>query len=163
MFEWSPRTVPWNQSDATLIEIDTGAPPPPPPALRFEPPATLPPPVVLELPAPADSNESASINDWLTDGAVAAAAVGGLDGTRARSFGTTERAPGEPRKVKPFGWDKTQTQRLEVIPGIGTRIRLTDHCEVFVTLIPMVGCSLGKIPARGDLFEGMDAPVKPGD
>jgi hypothetical protein len=49
------------------------------------------------------------------------------------------------------------------MPGQGIRIRLNDHCDIFVSLIAMAGCSLGKIPAHGDLFDGLDAPVEFGD
>jgi len=150
------------ESDAILIEIDTGLPPPPPPEPQFEPPVLKVPPVALELPEFTGLNDPPGSADWLADGAQAAAAVGGLDGASVRSFGAPERPPEKPRK-KPFGWEKSHTQRVEVMPGIGVRIRLSEHCDLLVSLIPMAGCSIGKIPARGDLFDGMHAPVEMGD
>jgi hypothetical protein len=161
-FEWRSRVVAWDGSDAILIEIATGAQSPPPRELLLEPLTFKLPPVVIELPGSTDLGEPPGGHDWLVDGAQAAAGVGALSDAGVRSFDTPERPPEKPRK-KPFGWDKTHTQRVEIMPGEGIRIRLSDRCDLFVSLIPMAGCSLGTIPARGDLFDGMKEAVELGD
>jgi hypothetical protein len=63
---------------------------------------------------------------------------------------------GPDRKQKSeFGWDRTHTQRIEPIEGGGILLRLSDHCVLLVFPLPFVGCGIGKIPARGDLFDHM--------
>ncbi|HMI75986.1 MAG TPA: hypothetical protein VK495_14880 [Steroidobacteraceae bacterium] len=63
---------------------------------------------------------------------------------------------GPDREKKPeFAWDRTHTQRIEPIEGGGMLIRLSDHCVLIVFPLPFVGCGIGKIPARGDLFDHM--------
>lgn len=54
-----------------------------------------------------------------------------------------------------FGWDRSKTHQIEALPEGGTLIHLNDRCVLVLSgfLIPM--CKLGKIPARGDLFEHM--------
>jgi hypothetical protein len=66
----------------------------------------------------------------------------------------------DPRFARParraqFGWDQSKIHRIEAMPGGGTVIHLNDRCALTLSgfLIPM--CKLGKIPARGDLFEHM--------
>jgi len=66
--------------------------------------------------------------------------------------------PDRPRKPE-FGWDHTHTHRVESIEGGGIAIHLNDHCVLLVFPLPFVGCGIGKIPVRGDLFEHLhDAP-----
>jgi hypothetical protein len=151
-----------DESDAILIAIDVGLPPLLPTELHPEPDAVNLPPVALELPEFSGLSEPSGSADWRADGVQAAAEVGALDGASIRSFGSPERAPDKPR-TKPFGWDRSHTHRVEVLPGQGIRFRLNDHCDLFVSFVPMAGCSLGRIPARGDLFDGMNAPVEMGD
>jgi len=59
-----------------------------------------------------------------------------------------------------FPWYHATTHRVESLEGGGTLINLNDNCVlVVIGLIPFPTCKLGKIPARGDLFEHMhDAP-----
>ena len=72
---------------------------------------------------------------------------------------------GPDRDKKPeFGWDRTHTQRIEPIEGGGMLIRLSDHCVLVVFPLPFVGCGVGKIPVRGDLFNHMhDEPQAGGN
>jgi hypothetical protein len=72
---------------------------------------------------------------------------------------------GPDRKQKSeFGWDRTHTQRVEPIEGGGILIRLSDHCVLVVFPLPFVGCGIGKIPVRGDLFDHMhDSPQADGN
>ena len=53
-----------------------------------------------------------------------------------------------------IAWDYAATHRVEALPGGVTVINLNDHCAIaFLWVLPIFGCSLGKIPARGDLFD----------
>jgi hypothetical protein len=136
----------------------------------------LPPPISLEAavakPAAAatlqlpeiDSSALApsAIPDWLAAGELAAARVGSVEEGGALAFGSVPRPAPKPHKTKPFGWDKSHTQRVEAVPG-GISVRLGSRCTVVFAPLPVGGCSLGKIPARGDLFEEMPAPAVPGD
>ena len=156
-FHWPAGSLTWNESPAVLLVIDTEEPPPPP-GPNFERPATRSPPVVLELPAPVYAELPAS-TDWLADGARAIARVISGENNQVRSFGTRDRPRAKSRQPKPFGWDKTHTQRVEALPG-AISIRLSDRCSVVFAPLPLGGCSFGKIAARGDLFDGMNAPVE---
>jgi hypothetical protein len=60
--------------------------------------------------------------------------------------------PDRPRKPE-FGWDHSHTHRVESIEGGGIAIHMNDHCTLVLLPLPLVGCGIGKIPARGDLFE----------
>ena len=63
-----------------------------------------------------------------------------------------------------FGWDRKHTHRIEPIEGGGILLHLSDHCVLLVFPLPFVGCGIGKIPARGDLFEHMhDEPQMGGN
>ena len=63
-----------------------------------------------------------------------------------------------------FGWDRKHTQRMEPIEGGGILLHLSDHCVLLVFPLPFVGCGIGKIPVRGDLFEHMhDEPPAGGN
>jgi hypothetical protein len=72
---------------------------------------------------------------------------------------------GPDRKQKSeFAWDRKHTQRLESIEGGGILLHLSDHCVLLVFPLPFVGCGIGKIPVRGDLFEHMhDEPQTGGN
>jgi hypothetical protein len=72
---------------------------------------------------------------------------------------------GPDRKEKSeFGWDRTHTHRIEPIEGGGILIRLSDHCVLVLFPLPFVGCGIGTIPVRGDLFDHMhDAPQADAD
>lgn len=156
-FHWPAGSITWNESPAVLLEIDPEEPPPPP-GPNFERPATRAAPVVLELPAP-DFAEPPENTDWRADGARAVAGVISDESDHVRSFGTQDRPRAKSRQAKPFGWDKTHTQRIEALPGV-ISIRLSDRCSIIFAPLPLGGCSLGKIVARGDLFDGMNAPVE---
>jgi hypothetical protein len=163
-FRWPAEHTAWRESPSILVALNEEPPiPPPPPFSR--PAMQSAPVVVLELPEidPGGLTGASAITDWLAEGSAAAAGVAATDGATIRSFGTAERPAPRPRKAKPFGWDKTHTQRVEAMPGGGISIRLSDRCSLILAPLPLAGCSLGKIEARGDLFDGMKAPVEPGD
>ena len=66
-------------------------------------------------------------------------------------------------KAKPkkeFGWSRAHTHRIDRgEPGELPVLHLGEHCVLIGFLIP--ACRLGKIPPRGDLFDGMDDPDRP--
>jgi hypothetical protein len=70
-------------------------------------------------------------------------------------------------KQKPpheFGWSQARTHRIErdEETGVTTRINLNDRCALIAALLFLPVCQFGKIPARGDLFDGMKDPDRPG-
>jgi hypothetical protein len=58
-----------------------------------------------------------------------------------------------------FGWSYSATHRVEVFEQGGFMLNINDRCAVAVLIFPMPFCRVGKIPARGDLFEHMDDPA----
>ena len=70
-----------------------------------------------------------------------------------------EAAP-RPQPTPSFGWSRAHTQRIEPLKTGGTLLRLNDRCVLVFAGVLLPMCQIGKIPARGDLFEHMDdAPV----
>lgn len=63
--------------------------------------------------------------------------------------------PSQPKKAQEFAWNYAATHRVEAIPEGGILIHLGDHCVLVLIPLPLVGCSIGKIPVNGDLFEHM--------
>jgi hypothetical protein len=58
-----------------------------------------------------------------------------------------------------FGWSHAATHRVEGLPGGGWLVNINDNCAIAIVLMIMPVCKIGKIPARGDLFDKMkDAP-----
>jgi len=72
---------------------------------------------------------------------------------------------GPDREGKPeFGWDRSHTHRVESLEGGGLLIHINDRCVVVLIPFPLPFCGIGKIPARGDLFEHMhDEPPAGGN
>jgi hypothetical protein len=108
-----------------------------------------------EMP-PEESLTAPSI-DWQEETRTAAARMAeSLDAERRR-----QRKPApDPRFTRPtprpeFGWDKSKTNRIESLPEGGTVIHLNDRCALVLSGLLLPACKLGKIPARGDLFEHM--------
>jgi hypothetical protein len=66
-------------------------------------------------------------------------------------------------KAKPkkeFGWSRAHTNRIDRgEPGDLPVLHIGEHCVLIGFLIP--ACRLGKIPPRGDLFDGMNDPDPP--
>ena len=54
-----------------------------------------------------------------------------------------------------FHWDYASTHRIEPLGPSGTAIHLNDKCVIVIFLVPMIGCAIDDMPARGDLFEHM--------
>ena len=81
----------------------------------------------------------------------------------ARKFGTPPPSPMfalAPTRRPGLAWNHARTHRVEALPGGVTVFNLNDHCAIaLLWVVPFFGCQIGKIPARGDLFEHMrDAP-----
>jgi hypothetical protein len=72
---------------------------------------------------------------------------------------------GPDREKKPeFGWDRSHTHRVESLEGGGLLIHINDRCVVVLMPFPLGFCAIGKIPARGDLFDHMhDEPQAGGN
>ena len=136
-----------------------------PPVLAIDGAVLQPAPVVHLDPPEFDaaSIESGVDTDWRADGARAAAAVAAADKANVRQFGIAPGLPDKPRQIKSFGWDRAHTQRVEALAEGGIRIRLSDRCGLVLAPWPVGGCALGRIDARGDLFDGMTAPARLGD
>lgn len=138
----------------------------PPPVDLSSSAITVPPEVSAETP-PKPSV------DWQAQAQTAAARTAeALEAERRRKG---KFAP-DPRFARPvprpeFGWDQSKIHRLEALPEGGTLIHLNDRCVLVLNGGLFPACKLGKIEARGDLFEHMgDAsplddslPSGPGD
>jgi hypothetical protein len=61
------------------------------------------------------------------------------------------------RKKSEFAWDRSNTNRVESLEGGGILIHVNDRCVVVLKPFPFGFCGIGKIPARGDLFDDMHA------
>jgi hypothetical protein len=62
-----------------------------------------------------------------------------------------------------FGWSHAATHRLDLMPEGGFVLNINDRCAIAVYIIPMPICRIGKIPARGDLFQNMNGAAAPAD
>jgi len=158
--------ISWDESEAIALIAPGSEEPPPPPSISLDTPAVRSAAAIkLQLPEidPAALTDLPSSADWLSAGERVAASVAAADGTGVRDFGMAKRPTARQRKAKPFAWDKTHTERVAALPEGGILIRLSDRCQVVIAPLPLGGCSLGKVAARGDLFEGMSGAVEFGD
>jgi hypothetical protein len=118
-------------------------------------------PAAGKAPATATATNAITI-DWAAE-ATRAARVQAEEDELARRRAAALHDPAFDQAPRPpeFHWDPVRANRVVPLAGGGTLIRLNDNCALIITVvIPLVGCSLGKIPARGDLFEHMrDAPA----
>lgn len=122
----------------------------------------------LEPRVPTPDSGPASI-DWAAEGAEAAARVArGEDGRPSpRTFGMPAAsamfASAPPRKPG-LAWNHARTHRVEALPGGVTVFNLNDHCAVaLLWVVPFFGCTLDKIPPRGDLLDHMREQAELGD
>jgi hypothetical protein len=136
-----PRKKPVAPHDTQLVTVPPAAPPP-----------------VDAPPAPIDWNSEAELAIKLQAQLAMATPPRALD--KHRPGADLNGGLGPDRKQKSeFGWDRTHTRRIEPIEGGGLLIRLSDNCVLVLIPLPLGGCSIGKTPVRGDLFDHMrDAP-----
>jgi hypothetical protein len=138
--------------------------------------APLPPvrPVIIEPPAvdqsnaitvPPDSSADAPPKppsiDWQQEAQTAAArAADALEMERRKGKLAPDPRFARPTPRREFGWDQSQIHRVEALPEGGTIIHLNDRCSLVLNGFILPVCKIGKIEARGDLFEHMgDAPL----
>jgi len=106
--------------------------------------------------------------DWAAEGAEAASRVArGEDQSGPRAFGMPAASPmfdpAPPRKPA-LAWNHARTHRVEALPGGVTVFNLNDHCAVaLLWVVPVFGCTIGKIPPRGDLLDHMRERAELGD
>jgi hypothetical protein len=141
--------------------------PPPRPAARTR----LVQPAPLGLPDTESRNETApGAIDWGREAEISAAH--GLQAeqearrrasafARARGGSGISLAP-NPYRTHEFGWSRAHTHRIEPIEDGGTFIWINDRCGVVLKGLVIPVCRLGKIAARGDLFEHMRDPPELG-
>jgi hypothetical protein len=148
-----------------LVMIDLRLPEPSP-SMRSVDPAALHSRAAISLEPPemdsSASSETGLSIDWLAAGERAVAGAVVKHDSAPRELGSLVHPERERHTAKPFGWDKSQTERVQALPG-AIRLRLGSRCEVVFAPLPVGGCSLEKIPARGDLLSEMSAPARPGD
>jgi len=118
--------------------------------------------------APQDDSSAPIAIDWAREAELAATRRLRADEEAARRATAFSARKGPSLAVaKPlppkFGWSHAQTQRVESVPGVGTLINLNDRCAILITFMLIPICKLGKIDARGDLFEHMDDPAPLGE
>jgi hypothetical protein len=107
--------------------------------------------------------------DWSALAAMAAEREAGaieVDRRQSRALAPPANALTGPRvpHALPFHWDRAHTQGVEPLATGGTLVHLSERCAlVLYFVIPMAGCVLGEIPARGDLFDHMRDPPALGD
>jgi len=117
---------------------------------------------VEETPAPASI-------DWSTESRLAASRqIDSLEEARRRARGfkplEANRPPTDtPASHPKFGWSHARIHRIESIPEGGTLVWINDRCALVVTAGLMPVCKIGKIEARGDLFEHLDDAPELGD
>ena len=127
----------------------------PPEPLRIAPSPEPSTPRESQAPPPVDWHQQAGISArHQTD-----EMIHSEEATGAGPGGTAVQ-PANPRRPKPeFHGDRAHTHRVEAIEGGGILVRLNERCALVITLLAVPVCQVGKIPARGDLFEHMaDAP-----
>jgi hypothetical protein len=145
--------LPGPRAKSRPVEI---APPAPPRLPELSPPSTTAPQLIAQ-PRRENAAEPPAI-DWRRDAeAIAREHAQAAEAAR-------EPSRDGPAKPKPeFGWSHSATHRIEPIEGGGFVVWINDKCGVAVAGLAMPFCMFGKKPARGDLFEHMDDPPRPGD
>jgi hypothetical protein len=142
-----PPKKPAPAHDTQLIVV------PPPPA---EPPPDV------QKPATIDWNAEAALTAKQHAQSAAAPPPRALDKRLAGMY--IDVGPGLDQGNAPeFAWDHPRTHRVEALEGGGgSLLWINDRCFIVMAgLIPFPMCGVGKIPARGDLFDHMRDPQAP--
>lgn len=135
---------------------------PPPAPLLVQPPFALV-PEIRNSPAPTPKIDWTSAAHRAVTDALAA-----QEAEQRKSQGFTGRGPAmstapETRSKPEFGWQRWRLHRVEQLSQGGFVVHLNERCVLVVTALLMPACRIGKIAARGDLFEHMDDAPEPGD
>lgn len=64
--------------------------------------------------------------------------------------------PGRACHAHHFAWDYAATHRLQALPTGATLLMLNDRCAIVFAPFPIVGCLLGRVNTKGDLFRHMN-------
>jgi hypothetical protein len=107
----------------------------------------------------------AAAPDWRQEAEIAAGhqlEAGERDRERPSPLAPHE-FPEAPPPAREFQWDYAATHRVEGLPEGGFLININDRCVVVVLVMMMPLCRVGKIPARGDLFQHLDDPPRLGE
>lgn len=142
--------------------IEVPAPPSPAPSTRHSRPPVRTAPITLPPEPPTDEAPNASPRiDWAREAELSASRQLQKDEDakrRAAPFSHDYSGQAPVRPTPEFGWSHSQIHRVEPLEGGGTLIWINDRCAVVFAgaLIPV--CKIGKIPARGDLFEHLNDP-----
>lgn len=140
------------------------APLKPPPPLQAHVPAQP-----ERLPEPRGQSTPAPKIDWASAAQQAVADELAAQSARLREAqGFTGRSPVLPTSPetpsKPeFGWQRWRLHRVEALPQGGLVVHLNERCVLVISALLIPACGIGKIPARGDLFEHMHDAPEPGD
>lgn len=107
--------------------------------------------------APPSNEESNAIHpapDWADELKLAAKETLAKELERKKhEFDFAHAYPKQPTKPPQIAWDYAATHRIEALPQGGTLIHLGDNCVLLIAPLPLVFCSIGKLPANGNLFE----------
>jgi hypothetical protein len=61
-----------------------------------------------------------------------------------------------------FGWDTSAIHRFEGFPGLGV-LQINERCAIaWMVIYIFPACKIGKMPARGNLFDQMKEAPEPG-
>ena len=86
-------------------------------------------------------------------------AVPGAAPSPPRDFGFPHAVPAPPKPTQ-FGWDRSHTHRVELLPEGGMVISLSDNCILVLAPLPIALCGIGKQKPNGELFNHLhDAPA----
>ena len=125
------------------------------------------------LTAAPESDHSTNSGVPATSGSIDWYGEAGFSASRALSGAAEKRRqasafvapPPPPSLARPppagyrFGWSEVATQRFRVVNGVPI-LRINERCAVAFFIL--AGCMIGKIEARGDLFQHMHDPPPAG-
>jgi hypothetical protein len=121
-------------------------------------------------PQPSNSITVPPAPDWRHEMQIAA--NNEIEAEERKRHKPSPLAPHDFSRVKPgstdysksqFGWSHAATHRVEEIPTGGLLININDRCFIAWVIFPFPLCKVGKMPARGDLFQHMKDPPALGE
>jgi hypothetical protein len=121
-----------------------------PPGIRA--PQLIAPPASNDAPVPA-------IIDWQRE----AEDVARKHALEAEANRPSQSGTGPPQAKPDFAWSHSRTHRIEPMENGGFVVWISENCGVAIAIMAMPFCKISKKPPRGDLFEHMDDPPRPGD